>query len=29
MWGDYHVRELALMIQRMAERKPPYTFFGL
>ena len=29
MWGDYHARELALLIKRMAERKPHYTFFGL
>jgi hypothetical protein len=28
MWGDYHARELALLIQRMAARKPHYTFFG-
>lgn len=28
MWGDYHVRELALMIKRMIEGKPRYTFFG-
>ncbi len=28
MWGDYHARELALTIQRYAENKPPYTFFG-
>jgi hypothetical protein len=28
MWGDYHVRELALLLQRMAERKSYYTFFG-
>ena len=27
MWGDYHARELALLIQRMAEGKY-YTFFG-
>ena len=27
MWGDYHARELALLIKRMAERKPYYTFF--
>ena len=27
MWGDYHARELALTIQRLAENKP-YTFFG-
>lgn len=29
MWGDYHLRELALIIQREAEGKPRYTFFGL
>jgi len=29
MWGDYHARELALLIKRMAERGPHYTFFGL
>lgn len=29
MWGDYHLRELALIIQRKAEGKPNYTFFGL
>ena len=28
MWGDYHARELALTIQRLAENKPCYTFFG-
>jgi unsaturated chondroitin disaccharide hydrolase len=28
MWGDYHVRELALLLQRLAERKSYYTFFG-
>jgi hypothetical protein len=28
MWGDYHVRELALLLKRMAERKSYYTFFG-
>jgi len=27
MWGDYHARELALYIQRLAENKN-YTFFG-
>jgi unsaturated chondroitin disaccharide hydrolase len=27
MWGDYHARELALLIQRMAEHKSYYTFF--
>jgi hypothetical protein len=28
MWGDYHARELALTIQRLAENQPDYTFFG-
>ncbi|MFA7343055.1 MAG: hypothetical protein WC003_02010 [Terrimicrobiaceae bacterium] len=28
MWGDYHARELALFIQRLAENKPYHTFFG-
>jgi hypothetical protein len=28
LWGDYHVRELGLLLQRLAERKPYYTFFG-
>jgi len=28
MWGDYHARELALFVQRLAEGKPYYTFFG-
>ncbi len=28
MWGDYHARELALMIQREATGQPYYTFFG-
>jgi len=27
MWGDYHARELALLIHRMAENKPYYAFF--
>ena len=27
MWGDYHARELALMILRMTEGKPAYCFF--
>lgn len=27
MWGDYHIREAALLVQRMAEKKPYYTFF--
>jgi len=28
MWGDYHARELALYVGRLAEGKPYYTFFG-
>jgi unsaturated chondroitin disaccharide hydrolase len=28
MWGDYHLRELALLLQRMAEHKSYYTFYG-
>jgi unsaturated chondroitin disaccharide hydrolase len=28
MWGDYHLRELALTIQRIAQGEPYYTFFG-
>jgi unsaturated chondroitin disaccharide hydrolase len=28
MWGDYHAREAALYVQRLAEDKPYYTFFG-
>lgn len=27
-WGDYHLREAALLVQRMAESKPYLTFFG-
>jgi unsaturated chondroitin disaccharide hydrolase len=27
MWGDYHARELALLIKSMAEKKSYYTFF--
>ena len=29
MWGDYHLRELALMIRRMARSEPYYTFFAI
>jgi unsaturated chondroitin disaccharide hydrolase len=29
MWGDYHARELALLIQRMAQNKPYLTFFAV
>ena len=28
MWGDYHLRELALLIQREAMGQPYLTFFG-
>jgi hypothetical protein len=28
MWGDYHARELALYIERLAENAPYLTFFG-
>ena len=28
MWGDYHLREAALYVQRLAEGKAYYTFFG-
>jgi len=29
MWGDYHLRELALYIQRLAENKPYLTFYSI
>ncbi len=28
MWGDYHAREVALYVERLAENAPYYTFFG-
>jgi unsaturated chondroitin disaccharide hydrolase len=28
MWGDYHAREAALYVQRLAQGEPYYTFFG-
>jgi len=28
MWGDYHARELALYLQRLAKDETYYTFFG-
>ncbi len=28
MWGDYHVREAALLAQRMITDGPPLTFYG-
>ena len=27
-WGDYHLREAALYVQRIAREEPDYTFFG-
>jgi hypothetical protein len=27
-WGDYHLRELGLLLQRLADTGPYYTFFG-
>ena len=27
MWGDYHARELALLLRRIAKNEPYYTFF--
>ena len=28
MWGDYHLMEVALYVQRLAEEQPYLTFFG-
>ena len=28
MWGDYHLRELAVLIARLARREPYPTFFN-
>jgi hypothetical protein len=28
MWGDYHAREVALYVQRLAKSETYYTFFG-
>ncbi|HEX5471021.1 MAG TPA: glycosyl hydrolase [Lacipirellulaceae bacterium] len=28
MWGDYHIREVALYVQRLAENVRYYTFYG-
>ena len=27
-WGDYHLRELALLVQRLARDEPYYVFYG-
>jgi len=29
MWGDYHARELALLLLREAKRQPYLTFFNV
>ncbi|MGI5870286.1 MAG: glycosyl hydrolase [Kiritimatiellia bacterium] len=29
MWGDYHLREAALLAQRLADNAPYYTFFNM
>ena len=29
MWGDYHMRELALLVQRLAKAEPYPTFFAI
>jgi hypothetical protein len=29
MWGDYHARELAVMVQRAAQSRPDLQFFNL
>ncbi|MBT5926034.1 MAG: glycosyl hydrolase [Verrucomicrobia bacterium] len=28
MWGDYHLRELVLLVHRIAKKQPYLTFFG-
>jgi unsaturated chondroitin disaccharide hydrolase len=28
MWGDYHVRELGLILRQLADHQPSYSFFG-
>jgi hypothetical protein len=28
MWGDYHIREAALLLQRIVRDERYYTFFG-
>jgi hypothetical protein len=28
MWGDYHLREVGLYVQRLARGDTYYTFFG-
>jgi unsaturated chondroitin disaccharide hydrolase len=28
MWGDYHIREVALYLQKINDNGPYYTFFN-
>jgi hypothetical protein len=28
LWGDYHLREVGLYVQRVARGEPYYTFFA-
>jgi hypothetical protein len=28
LWGDYHLVEAALLLQRLIDDDPHYTFFG-
>jgi hypothetical protein len=28
MWGDYHARELALLLQRMINNEPYYSYLN-
>jgi hypothetical protein len=28
MWGDYHLREAALYLERISRQEPYYTFWG-
>ena len=28
IWGDYHVRELGLILRQLADHQPSYSFFG-
>ncbi|MFI5194826.1 MAG: glycosyl hydrolase, partial [Chitinophagales bacterium] len=29
MWGDYHIREAGLYLQRIMNQEPYYTFFNI
>jgi unsaturated chondroitin disaccharide hydrolase len=28
MWGDYHIREVSLYLQRIISKEPYYTYFN-